>query len=170
MSYETFVKTLNWCSDHISIVFDCYCFYSFCQVNLDLQLTSEITKTVIRLVNHNKAYHCLFGKLYSPIKYFCMLHMMYTEAAACYLTGNLMELLSIFLSVLKAPFNAKVSAALLPGSLRFLVLQPACLGNTVLGHGHQTDATFCGCCCHSSNKTVTWHRGYVPIQGPQPLK
>lgn len=40
--------------------------------------------------------------LFSVLQSFNTLHMMYHEATACHVTGDLVELLSIFLSVLKA--------------------------------------------------------------------
>lgn len=52
---------------------------------------------------------------------FNTLHMMYHEATACHVTGDLVELLSIFLSVLKAtrPYLQRKgqSAPRLPGGL-----------------------------------------------------
>lgn len=39
---------------------------------------------------------------FCPLQSFNTLHMMYHEATACHVTGDLVELLSIFLSVLKA--------------------------------------------------------------------
>lgn len=61
---------------------------------------------------------------------FNTLHMMYHEATACHVTGDLVELLSIFLSVLKAtrPYLQRKgqSAALLAVSLQFPVLPTAC--------------------------------------------
>lgn len=43
-----------------------------------------------------------FGIFFSSSQSFNTLHMMYHEATACHVTGDLVELLSIFLSVLKS--------------------------------------------------------------------
>lgn len=74
---------------------------------------------------------CVYVSLHlRPLQSFNTLHMMYHEATACHVTGDLVELLSIFLSVLKAtrPYLQRKgqSAALLAGSLGLQVLQPVC--------------------------------------------
>lgn len=51
---------------------------------------------------HDELCVCVFLSPFAPLQSFNTLHMMYHEATACHVTGDLVELLSIFLSVLKA--------------------------------------------------------------------